>query len=197
MYGRVRRLAVAIALTFSQTIVAAQALAVIAQPIPAQPVDSALTEFSRQTGLQIVYMSRVADRVKSSAVPSGLPSEEALRRLLADTGLEFEFLDRRTVTILPTNKAAPKSSRGSPQSATERRDAGYIRLAQVEPGPITRVPPQVRSLHQAEGSEGGSSLEEVVVTGIRNSLRESLQSKREAASVLDVITSEDIGKFPD
>src|SRR5687768_3180533 len=119
MCGRARRLAIVIALTFSQSIVAAQALSLITAPIPAQPVDSALTEFSRQTGLQIVYMSRLADRVKSSAVPSGLPSDEALRRLLADTGLEFEFLDRRTVTILPSGKSSPRSSLSTPQSATE------------------------------------------------------------------------------
>jgi hypothetical protein len=112
MCGRARKLAIVIALTFSQTMVAAQALSLISQPIPAQSVDGALTEFSRQTGLQIVYMSRVADRVKSSAVPSGLSSDEALRRLLADTGLEFEFLDHRTVTILPSGK----SSARSPQS---------------------------------------------------------------------------------
>src|SRR5690242_7954440 len=104
MCGRARRLAIVIALTFSSTLAAAQEVdrALITQAIPSQPVDSALTELSRQTGLQIVYMSRVADRVKSSAVPSGLPSDEALRQLLADTGLEFEFLDHRTVTILPT-----------------------------------------------------------------------------------------------
>ena len=192
---------VIIALTFSQTIVADpvanQAPSLITRPIPAQPIDSALMEFSRQTGLQIVYMSRVADRVNSSAIPSGLPSDEALRRLLTDTGLEFEFLDRRTVTILPVGKSSPRSPLGSPQGATERRDAGYIRLAQVEPNPATRAPSALKTLRRTEDSEGGSSLEEVVVSGIRGSLRESLQTKREAAAVLDVITSEDIGKFPD
>lgn len=205
MCGRLCRpgvvLAVVMALTFTQTIVAAQivnqALTLITQPIPAQPVDSALTEFSRQTGLQIVYISHVADRVKSSAVPSGLRSDEALRRLLADTGLEFEFLDHRTVTILPSGKLSPRSPLGSPQGATERWEAGYIRLAQAEPSAATRAPTQSPSLRQTDDSEGGSSLEEVVVTGIRGSLRESLQTKREAVAVLDVITSEDIGKFPD
>src|SRR5690606_20425988 len=40
-------------------------------------------------------------------------------------------------------------------------------------------------------------LEEIVVTGIRGSLQRSLDIKREASGVVDVITSEDIGKFPD
>lgn len=177
--------------------VVAQASSVVIQPIPAQPVDSALTELSRQTGLQIVYLSEVADRVKSSAVPSGLSSDEALRRLLADTGLGFEFLDHRTITILPSDKVSPAPSPGGPRGATERRRAGYIRLAQAEPTPAVREPAQPLSVARVDDSELGGSLEEITVTGIRGSVRESLQTKREATAVLDVITSEDIGKFPD
>ncbi len=40
-------------------------------------------------------------------------------------------------------------------------------------------------------------LQEVVVTGIRASLRESLETKRLATGVLDALTAEDVGKFPD
>jgi len=40
-------------------------------------------------------------------------------------------------------------------------------------------------------------LEEIVVTGIRESLQRNLNIKREATGVVDAITSEDIGKFPD
>jgi TonB-dependent receptor len=38
---------------------------------------------------------------------------------------------------------------------------------------------------------------EVVITGIRASLERSMDQKREASGVQDVITAEDIGKFPD
>jgi iron complex outermembrane receptor protein len=40
-------------------------------------------------------------------------------------------------------------------------------------------------------------LETVLVTGIRASLAESLEVKRQSQAVVDVITSEDVGKFPD
>jgi iron complex outermembrane receptor protein len=40
-------------------------------------------------------------------------------------------------------------------------------------------------------------IDEVVVTGIRGSLRQSIETKREADMVVEAITSEDIGKFPD
>ena len=49
---------------------------------------------------------------------------------------------------------------------------------------------------QTAGNDG-SALEEVVVTGIRASVQQSLEAKRNADSVQEVISSEDIGKMPD
>ena len=43
----------------------------------------------------------------------------------------------------------------------------------------------------------GEELEEVVVTGLRGSLINSMNLKREAVGVVDSISAEDIGKFPD
>lgn len=48
----------------------------------------------------------------------------------------------------------------------------------------------------AQSAQSGE-IEEVVVTGIRASLRESLETKREAVGVVDALTAEDVGKFPD
>ena len=44
---------------------------------------------------------------------------------------------------------------------------------------------------------GGEVLEEVLVYGIRGSLRQAVETKRNASSVVDAISAEDIGKFPD
>ena len=38
---------------------------------------------------------------------------------------------------------------------------------------------------------------EIVVTGIRKSLTDSIRTKRKANSIVDVVTAEDVGKFPD
>ena len=40
-------------------------------------------------------------------------------------------------------------------------------------------------------------LEEIVVTGLRGSLKASMDIKRDAVGVVDAISAEDIGKFPD
>ena len=49
----------------------------------------------------------------------------------------------------------------------------------------------------AVAQEDASMLEEVVVTGIRASLDRAMDIKRDSAGVVDAISAEDIGKFPD
>jgi len=43
----------------------------------------------------------------------------------------------------------------------------------------------------------GVAVEEVVVTGIRSSLQDAINTKRNASTVVEAISSEDVGKFPD
>ena len=45
--------------------------------------------------------------------------------------------------------------------------------------------------------QASEELDEVVVTGLRGSLKASLETKRDAIGVVDAINAEDIGKFPD
>ncbi|WP_342587710.1 TonB-dependent receptor [Allosphingosinicella vermicomposti] len=48
-----------------------------------------------------------------------------------------------------------------------------------------------------ETAPGADDSEDIVVTGIRASLREAVDIKRDAQGVVDAISAEDIGKFPD
>jgi len=49
----------------------------------------------------------------------------------------------------------------------------------------------------APSKDDTMKLEAIVVTGYRASLQKSLETKRESDSIIDVITAEDVGKFPD
>jgi iron complex outermembrane receptor protein len=53
------------------------------------------------------------------------------------------------------------------------------------------------ALFGAQHPATAQDLEEVIVTGIRFSNQKSLDTKREANSVVEVVTAEDIGKMPD
>jgi iron complex outermembrane receptor protein len=61
--------------------------------------------------------------------------------------------------------------------------------AQAAPAPA----PQPPADEAAEAAPGDA----IVVTGYRKSIEQSLEQKREANSLIEVITAEDIGKFPD
>jgi iron complex outermembrane recepter protein len=56
------------------------------------------------------------------------------------------------------------------------------------------VPP---GLTLAATATDNSALEEIVVTGIRKSVEESIEAKRSSTELTEVVTSEDIGKMPD
>jgi iron complex outermembrane recepter protein len=57
------------------------------------------------------------------------------------------------------------------------------------------------AVHAQQASSAATAnpndVQEVVVYGIRASLRDSLETKKDATGVLDALTAEDVGKFPD
>ena len=50
---------------------------------------------------------------------------------------------------------------------------------------------------QAQAAGGEAGMQQVVVTGVRAALEQSLRQKRNADGVVEVVTAEDIGKMPD
>jgi iron complex outermembrane recepter protein len=78
----------------------------LGRPIPSQPLSDALETFGRQTGLQLIYRSALSQGVMSHAVPAGKPVDESLTILLRGTGLDFAYVNERTVTIVRERQAA-------------------------------------------------------------------------------------------
>jgi iron complex outermembrane receptor protein len=52
------------------------------------------------------------------------------------------------------------------------------------------------SAHAQDASQSTTDLDTVVVTGIRASLKQAIDSKRDSDAIVDVVTAEDVGKFP-
>ena len=96
----------------------AEASEELSHDIAAQPLAQALSEFATQTGLQVVYVSGIAATQASKRAPRGLAAADALQRLLAGTGLRFEFLNDRTVRIFAGSSCAlPSGCAGPPVGA--------------------------------------------------------------------------------
>src|SRR6516164_773229 len=86
---------------------AAGSAATLSADIAPQPLAEALATFGRQTGLQLLYLSGIAEAQHSKGARAGLTASAALTQLLEGTGLKFEFLNARTVRIFPGPSLTP------------------------------------------------------------------------------------------
>jgi iron complex outermembrane receptor protein len=91
--------------------------------IASKPLAQALAEFTSQTGLQLVYVSKVVHDRRSHAVSAGLNVDQALARLLQGTGLRFEYLTPISVGIFATEAAAPGPEQAGSAPATRGDEA--------------------------------------------------------------------------
>jgi iron complex outermembrane recepter protein len=114
-----------------------------------RPLSEALAAFGRQTGLQLIYVSSVAETQQSKGARAGLSAAAALKQLLDGTGLKFEFLNARTVRIFPAPAVVPTLSASSlapPRSAGRQAGSRAVGLDEViitgtrGQEPLSRVP---------------------------------------------------------
>jgi iron complex outermembrane recepter protein len=118
----------------------AQSAITLSVDIAPQSVAEALDAFSRQTGVQIIYVSAIVEAQHSNGVRAGLSVVEALGQLLDGTGLRYEFLNARTIRVFPVSPLAPDD--GAATTASQRGVDQHHRL-------------------------GAAALDEVVVTATR------------------------------
>lgn len=74
--------------------------------LPAQPLEQALTVFSEQTGLQMLYDSDLARGRRSAAISGRYEAREALALMLADSGLAARFTAAGAVVIYAGSSSA-------------------------------------------------------------------------------------------
>ncbi|MFF7710673.1 TonB-dependent siderophore receptor [Pseudomonas sp. NPDC007930] len=92
--------ALAMALATAQLAQAAASESVqYAFAISAKPLPQALGEFSRLTGLSVVYTVSVPSQVQAPAVNGQMSADAALAQLLAGSGLTFRHSDARTLVL--------------------------------------------------------------------------------------------------
>lgn len=72
---------------------------------------------------------------------------------------------------------------------------GHVSVAALVMASVTGS--GVASAQSVEEAAADEGVDQIVVTGIRSSIRNALDTKRNADEILDGISAEDIGKFPD
>lgn len=90
----------------------------------AQPLSQALAKFAASTHLQLVYISQLALGKTSRPVPGGLPAAVHLKKLLEGSGVDFTFLNDRTVDLFEADSAARGGATATVRDAPPSRAAG-------------------------------------------------------------------------
>ena len=101
--------------------------------LQSQFVGDALTAVGQQSGLNIAVSSTLSQGLKSSPLEGRYTPTEALVKLLADTGLRAEFLDRNTVVVVAAS--LPVNASPQRQPADKRPAPDTKAQPSVDPGP--------------------------------------------------------------
>ncbi len=80
--------------------------------IPSQSLDGALQEFTRQSGMQIIFFSDLIHGQRSGELNGSYNIDAAMAALLAKPGLTFRVLNSRTVEIRPPAVAPAPGKHG-------------------------------------------------------------------------------------
>jgi outer membrane receptor protein involved in Fe transport len=94
--------------------------------IPAQPLAAALQAFAAQSGLQVMFFSDVSSGLRAQALEGSFTKEDALRKLLQGSGLEYTLINDRTISI----RAQP--SQGKESGVTDADGSAAKRAVEMD-----------------------------------------------------------------
>jgi iron complex outermembrane receptor protein len=77
--------------------------------IASQPLDGALQEFARQTGVQIIFFSYLTDGQRAPALDGTYTVDVAMKALLADSMLTFRRVNAKTIEIRPLHRRTDRA----------------------------------------------------------------------------------------
>lgn len=153
--------------------------------IDAMPLEAALNELAQQIDKQIVVYSEDAAGLIAPELDGAFTEAAALETLLGNTDLTYTYLNDRTIAVAPQARldAVRRAEQPSLQTIQLQEDEAPVSVA--------------TTTEEDENEDDVFVLDTVMVAGFRSSLASSLARKRNADQVLDAITAEDIGQFPD
>ncbi|WP_226666122.1 TonB-dependent receptor [Microbulbifer aggregans] len=164
--------------------------------LPAHPLSAAVAVSSTQAAPGV--------ELTTEAIPFDIPSQKldrALTQFAEQAGLQVFFRSDQ----LPKQNTSTIKGNFSRSSVLEQllADTGLsYRIGESKTLVIGPLQPRTQAADSAPQMEQALTsyrrpLEETYVTGVRSSLRQSLRIKRSSSNLMEVTTSEDIGKFPD
>ncbi|WP_339725151.1 TonB-dependent receptor [uncultured Paraglaciecola sp.] len=156
--------------------------------IPTSSAAEALNLLAEQTKALLIFPYDIAESRTAKAVSGNYSIKEALDLILNDSGLIAEISDKGVIRVRIENSVEMTNKQRSDMKTQKSI------LATILAALFTTT---VASAQESEQIKEKEEVEVIQVTGMVGSLIKSMGEKRTASSVVDVISSEDMGKFPD
>ncbi len=153
--------------------------------IPAQSLAKSLGAISQETERLFLFPYDLVENKKSKRLLGYYTAQQALDRLLEGTNLSGELTDHETFTIKINNK---KMTRGQGKMKTQKTILASMLAVMFG---------SVQAAEETAENTTEGEVERIVINGYAKSLQRSMSIKKDSSGVVDAISAEDIGKFPD
>ncbi len=125
--------------------------------IQSQPLDEALQQLARATGVQILFFSQLTRDRRAPQLTGPYTLAAAMEHLLSGSGLQFRFINAHTVEVRQGPSSPSRSSgslvaqpsRPSSAGADDSTPAEVLILGSAEQLVATRVPTPLREIPQS------------------------------------------------
>jgi len=167
--------------------------------VPAQAMAPGLIQIGKQADVQILVARDAVRDKRGNAVRGVMSVPDALTVFTRGTGLSARRVGDHTYAIVAgsdVRRTAAAVPTAFAQVQTPFRTDGQPAPAAPVPAP---APPAQSSVPAgAEVADGTADAgPEIVVTGFRQSYNDALRTKRDTLGVVDSISSDGLGRFPD
>ena len=153
--------------------------------IPRQRADISLISFAEQADITLLFpLNKIADK-QTNRVSGSFSVMNALNKLLRNTGLKTDISESGQLSILIDSRFE-RTNNMAHYKKNKVASAVLAVLTTVAAAPSI-----------AETASTAKEVEIIEVRGIRGALSRAMDTKREASGVVDSVSAEDIGKFPD
>jgi len=154
--------------------------------IPAQPLVKSLNILSNKTETLVLFPYDLVKDRTSHRVQGRFTVRQALEQMLQNTGLEGG-VSKTGVLMISQGESEKTSITKGVDMGNKNKLSSSIVLAMSS----------LAAAQAAAQEASNETLEEILVTGVRGSLERAMDIKRQSSGVVDAISAEEMGKFPD
>lgn len=136
--------------------------------IEAQDAATALTEFGRQAGVQILFQYDSVKGHRTNAISGELEAKEAIRLLIEGTGLQVSEMENGVLVVEAGQHPPRKAAADQPYTLAQNDDRAAQVPREIPPAGVSQPTPE--SAQDGERLQSGMELVdigEIVVTGTR------------------------------